>query len=416
MRKEHDEKLIKSSMHGLRKEMRQKKQEFETLFVKRWLCVIANNQRIIKLRSKLEELHSGKRKHQSHTHNEKRKKQSRDNDGQIEENEESRRKNMAGIVILRFLTRCVEKTRGKKLLKAYTVLFRVARRFVRLVKMRKQQRAIDLIKLFVEDQSSSAMFQIMKRYRYNVIKCQRFYRAFRRCKHSRIVALSLRWSTLEAEYGRYIQEKRRNELKGKILALKEKGAEEGLDRLSIHQRVLKREQDGIPEDPGDLYLGEENAAHLDYHLLKGLENIVDKAAPKNNAPVSFNIRFEMLHRFLTRIRRKHDQRVHKLKKEMAFRRTIVTVDDLKVAMTPNVSITEAISMREESPLPAFYIYSKVTRQQMLNLVKEGHRYERKFEKIEGGFQSTLYPLPFVKSFFKARAQAKKRKWQSSYQM
>ena len=137
-----------------------------------------------------------------------------------------------------------------------------------------------LIKSFVKDQSSSAMFQVMKRYRYNVIKCQRFYRAFRRCKHSRIVALSLRWSTLEAEYGRYIQEKRRNELKGKILALKEKGAEEGLDRLSIHQRVLKREQDGIPEDPGDLYLGEENAAHLDYHLLKGLENIVDKAAPK----------------------------------------------------------------------------------------------------------------------------------------
>ena len=215
------------------------------------------------------------------------------------------------------------KTRGKKLLKAYTVLFRVARRFVRLVKMRKQQRAIDLIKLFVEDQSSSAMFQIMKRYRYNVIKCQRFYRAFRRCKHSRIVALSLRWSTLEAEYGRYIQEKRQNELKGKILALKDKGAEEGLDRLSIHQRVLKRERDGIPEDPGDLYLGEENAAHLDYHLLKGLENIVDKAAPKNNAPVSFNIRFEMLHRFLTRIRRKHDQRVYKLKKEMAFRRTIL---------------------------------------------------------------------------------------------
>ena len=120
--------------------------------------------------------------------------------------------------------------------------------------------------------------------------------------------------------------------------------------------LLKREQDGIPEDPGDLYLGEENAAHLDYHLLKGLENIVDKAAPKNNAPVSFNIRFEMLHRFLTRIRRKHDQRVYKLKKEMAFRRKIVTVDDLKVAMTPNVSITEAISMREESPLPAFYIY------------------------------------------------------------
>ena len=60
-----------------------KKQEFENLFVKRWLCVIANNQRIIKLRSKLEELHEGKRKHQSHTHNEKRKKQSRDNDGQM---------------------------------------------------------------------------------------------------------------------------------------------------------------------------------------------------------------------------------------------------------------------------------------------------------------------------------------------
>ena len=43
---------------------------------------------------------------------------------------------------------------------------------------------------------------------------------------------------------------------------------------------------------------------------------------------------------------------------------------------------------------------------MLNLVKEGHRYERKFEKIEGGFQSTLYPLPFVKSFSKLERKRK----------
>ena len=56
MRKEHDEKLIKSSMHDLRKQMRQKKQDFENLFVKRWLCVIANKQRIIRFRSKLEAL------------------------------------------------------------------------------------------------------------------------------------------------------------------------------------------------------------------------------------------------------------------------------------------------------------------------------------------------------------------------
>ena len=44
---------------------------------------------------------------------------------------------------------------------------------------------------------------------------------------------------------------------------------------------------------------------------------------------------------------------------------------------------------------------------MFNLVKEGHRYEKKFEKLEGGFQNTLHPLPFVKLFFKERSKDKR---------
>ena len=421
LKKEHDVSLKNASKHEMRMKELERKKDFETFFTKKWLTIISNNNYLLKMKSilpsspqsRVVKYSSPVGSSAGETPQRRRRKNKDENDDmdKFEEAEQAKvqmKLKKHALTIIRFLKLRVNQKKGKKLLKAYTVLHRTMRRFVFLVRFKKQRIAIDLIKRFIEEQSSNALSQVMKRYRYNVIKCQRFYRTYRNCKHSRIIALSLWWSRLEGEYGRYIKDKKEKELKGNIATLKSKGAEEGLDRLSIHQRVLKRNRDGIQEDPGDIYLGEESAAHLDYHLLKGLENIIDKAAPKNNEPVTFNIRFEMLHRFLTRLRRKHNQKVHEFKKELAFRRTIVTVEDLKKAMRPNISITDAINLREEPPLPTFTVYSNISHKQMFNLVKEGHRYEKKFEKLEGGFQNTLHPLPFVKLFFKERSKDKRR--------
>jgi hypothetical protein len=269
--------------------------------------------------------------------------------------------------------------------------------------------AVGVMKCFLEDYSTKYMVRVIKKYRNCVVNAQRMFRQYRECKHARVVAFMLRWDRLELEYAKRLQMKKSNELKTAVRDLREKGAGEKQDRLSIHQRRLERIKFGINDEPADLCLGEEPAALLEHHLLLGLENIIEKSAPSNHVPVSFDIRFMMLHKFLTRIRRKYSVLVASIKAERRVKAQLVSIDDLKRMEEAGIhmSVQESIALRPYEPLPSFHPLTGVTNQQMLNLVKEGHEYEQKFNALGMPFESDLVPLPGVKAFFQQRRKVKK---------
>ena len=68
-----------------------------------------------------------------------------------------------------------------------------------------------------------------------------------------------------------------------------------------------------------------------------------------------------------------------------------------------MSVNDAIALRQQEPLPRFQPYTEITQKQMLNLVKEGHIYEEKFNALGVPFDyAEVKPLPFVEKFFKYR--------------
>lgn len=325
--------------------------------------------------------------------------------------EEEQKRKEAIAIVQKSARRWLSKLRRKQRQRAKKIIERYVKGWVRFWINRRNGRLVDMLRSFLSDQVDRNLIRVMRRFRLNIVKTQRMFRSFRACKHARIIALSLRWDKVEVDYAKLKATKKSRELNGEVKRLRIKGAgDKRQDRLTIHQRRLERNKAGIEDEPADQFLGEEPAALLEHHLLKGLENLIDKAAPTNNVPVAFNFRFMMLHTFLTRVRRKHGNHVSELKSALAIQNQLVSLDDLKL-MSQNgfaMSVNDAIAQRNQDPLPDFQPYTGITERQMLNLVKEGHAYEDKFTALGVPFTQELQPLPFVERFFQRRKRMDKK--------
>eukprot|EP00949_MAST-11_sp_MAST-11-sp1_P001902 g1902.t1 len=309
--------------------------------------------------------------------------------------------------------------RGRKYrwahMKVQSVLLKIALKRRSLAKRRAADRIRSFLLLCIAERFKG----IMLKYRRSIIKAQRYYRSFRACKHARIVALVYWWEELERQYAIQRRKQRRLELEKVVKHLKlseedlhnkrrrkvleakrRKMLERKKQRFMQKKRVAKEVQDdgtiiAVDEEEEEILrlekelpdahvdgvqalVGEHMAAELDKHLISGIRFMLSDGHVEDK-PVPFPMRFEVLHLFLTEVRRKHSVMIGKIlkAKRLHSEGREVSLEGFRDAESrkyvQSMISSDSSAEAEKLQLPMFRIYTKLLDNDMLEVVKAGHR-------------------------------------------
>ncbi len=230
----------------------------------------------------------------------------------------------AASVILGAWSRKQAVKKGMEFRGAYKTVRRACLMLVLRRRRTVKRRAAGRIMTFMMGIAVSRFRAVMLQYRTCVIKAQRYYRSFRACKHARILALNVIWDEVETELRIIERQNRQRRLRKMLRKLNETSP--WLNAGVRSERVIRRRAQvnakGLSTAQTDLFgviltgdevdgiqfvVGDRTAARMDMHLRDGLRMIMRRNELKSQTvqEVPFNIRFEVLHRLLSELRKKH---------------------------------------------------------------------------------------------------------------
>ena len=327
----------------------------------------------------------------------------------------------AASVILGAWARKTAPKRGEEFRGAYGTVQKACLKLIMRRRMGMKRRAAGRIMNFVLGIASQRFRGVMLQFRNCVIKAQRYWRSFRRCKHARILALNYIWDEVELELRIIEKRNRTHRLRKMLKTLSETSpwlnAAVRRERVGFRRQQAKQKErsmaaadiagtviEGERIDGVQFVVGDRAAALLDRHLRDGLTMIMKRNEIKARLlePVPFDIRFEVLHVLLTELRKKHAVDMSAIKQQFGKEHVNITREEIQLAhgspnkdtqtvqSNGNVAGTSS-SIEGRLKLPPFIVYSTLGESSLLTIVNTGRQM---FEKRkEEGYKTKFNITP-----------------------